>query len=542
MRLRLDPSLLGDLDKRLFGRVAASRLRGAHPLLPRLSRAADHGLLWFGTAAVLGATGTRNARRAALRGTGSLAIASAVTNSIAKPSMRRRRPVIDAVPFVRRLPRQPITTSFPSGHAASAAAFAVGVALESPRYAILVLPLAAGVAASRVYVGVHYPGDVVAGAAIGMAAAALTCRWWPVKPVLPAAAAVRPRTAAPALPDGEGLTVVVNPGAGLPIGPHSPATAAERLRKLLPAVLVVEPEPGSDVGTILDEEAGAAAERGGALGVCGGDGSVNAAATAAVRHAVPLAVFPGGTFNHFAGDLGVEMFEDTARAVCDGDAVAVDLARVQVEGGAERAFLNTFSIGVYPELVRAREELEGRIGKWPAVAVALARVLPGSRPLDVEVNGRPRRLWLLFAGNGTYQPPGFAPTYRTRLDDGLLDVRAVDGSAPFARTRLLLAALTGTLGDSRVLVTAQLHRLHLKGLRGVGGAGGAGGVPDLAYDGEISPVDGDSLVLGKRPGALTVYRPPEAEPFLAAPAGTRDGIEQQITDGSGRLPRINDRR
>ncbi|GGO95031.1 diacylglycerol/lipid kinase family protein [Wenjunlia tyrosinilytica] len=495
---------IGDLDQRLFARVAASRLRGAHPLLPKLSRAADHGLLWFGTAAVLGASGGRAARRAALRGVGALAIASAITNTLAKPSTRRTRPVIDSVPIVRRLTRQPITTSFPSGHSASAAAFAAGVALEAPRYALAVVPVAAAVAASRVYVGVHYPGDVLAGAAIGVAAAALTSRWWPVKPETPAAA-VRPRRPAPALGEGKGLSIVVNSGAGLPIGPNAAAVAADRLRTLLPSAEVVERGPDDDLLALLDEAAREAAGRDGALGVCGGDGSVNAAAEAAARHHVPLAVFPGGTFNHFAMDLGVETLEDCARAVRDGDAVTVDMAIVQSPGTGEvRPFLNTFSIGVYPELVRARERWEGAIGKWPAVAIGLARVLARARPRTVRINGRERRLWLLFAGNCVYQPPGFAPTYRTRLDDGLLDIRAVDGSAPLARTRLLFAALTGTLGSSRVLVAVQLRRLRLDGLEGV---------EHYAFDGEVAPADG-SLVLDKRRSALTVYRPAVPNPLL----------------------------
>jgi diacylglycerol kinase family enzyme/membrane-associated phospholipid phosphatase len=498
---------IGELDRRLFARVAAARLRGAHPLLPRLSRAADHGVLWFGTAALLGAAGGRTARRAALRGVGSLAIASAAANTLAKPYTRRTRPVIDAVPLVRRLARQPITTSFPSGHSASAAAFATGIAMEAPRYALPIVPLAAAVAASRVYVGVHYPGDVLAGIAIGVGTAALTTRWWPVKPEV-AGAAERPRSPAPALPGGAGLVTVVNTAAG-PAGPGPSTFAADRLRALLPETRLVLCDPGDDVSDLLDKAACEAAEQGGALGVCGGDGTVNTAAAAAVRHGVPLAVFPGGTFNHFAVDLGVETLEDTARAVRDGEAVTVDVAHARAHdrdgGAAGRVFLNTFSIGVYPELVRTRERLEARIGKWPAVAAGLVRVLAGSRPVTVRINGRPRRIWLLFAGNGVYQPPGFAPTYRTRLDDGLLDVRLVDGSTPFARTRLLLAALAGTLGSSRVLVAAQLRRLRLDGLTAV---------PHFTCDGELAPAP-RSLTLKKFSHSLTAYRPATPHPLTS---------------------------
>lgn len=486
---------ISELDRRLFERVAAARLRGAHPVLPRLTRTADHGLLWMGTAALLGGVGGRRTRRAALRGIGSLAVASLATNTAAKWTTRRGRPVLDAVPLIRRLARQPLTSSFPSGHAASAAAFATGVALELPGLALLVAPVAAAVAASRVYVGVHYPGDVLAGCAVGMGAAALTCRWWPLRPEGPAAA--RERSSAPALPGGRGLVVVVNDRAGG--GSAGPSDTGDRLRRLLPHAEILTCGEDDDLGELLEKAARRAAEAGGALGVCGGDGSVNAAAVVAARDRLPLAVFPGGTLNHFAVDLGVETLEACADAVDAGEAVAVDLGVARPPDGGEPVahFLNTFSIGGYPELVRARERLEGRLGKWPAVAVGLVRVLRTAQPLTVEVNGRPRRLWLLFAGNGTYLPEGFAPAYRPRLDDGLLDVRVVDGSRPLARTRLVAAVLTGTLSRSRVCATARLPRLRLSGLTGVA---------DLAYDGEVTPAP-DALVLEKQHRALTVYRP-----------------------------------
>jgi diacylglycerol kinase family enzyme len=57
---------------------------------------------------------------------------------------------------------------------------------------------------------------------------------------------------------------------------------------------------------------------------------------------------------------------------------------------------------------------------------------------------------MIFIGNCAYEPPGFAPTTRSRLDDGSFDVRIVDGSHPYARLRLIAAALTGNLARSRV--------------------------------------------------------------------------------------------
>jgi len=159
------------LDAELFRRVADKRDPVLDRVLPALSRAADFSLLWLGIAGVLALSGRR---RAALRGVGSVALASATTNVAVKLQYRRVRPPLHAVPVARRVRRVPVTTSFPSGHSASAAAFATAVGLEVPGLAVPVGLLAAGVAWSRVWTGAHYPGDVAVGAAIGILAALST--------------------------------------------------------------------------------------------------------------------------------------------------------------------------------------------------------------------------------------------------------------------------------------------------------------------------------------------------------------------------------
>ncbi|MFJ8008565.1 bifunctional phosphatase PAP2/diacylglycerol kinase family protein [Streptomyces fagopyri] len=499
-------SVLGETDRRLFRRVAATRLPGADPALRRLSHCADHGRLWLGAAAGLALAGGVTGRRAALRGLGSLALASLSVNTVAKWSTRRPRPLLDLVPPVRRLTRQPHTTSFPSGHSASAAAFATAVALESAGHGALVAPFAAAVAFSRVYVGVHYPGDVLAGVAIGVGAAALTTRWWPPRPALPEPE--RPSVPAPALPRGTGLVVLVNCGAGP--ADSGKASPVERLRELLPAAELIERGPDDDFAALLDRAVTRATESGGALGVCGGDGSVNAAARVAAERGLALAVFPGGTLNHFAQDVGVPGFEDTAGAVGRGEAVRVDLGVARPGAGREVRFLNTFSIGLYPELVRIREGLEDHWGKRTAAAIALVRVLRTATPVELRVNGRDRRLWLLFAGNGRYEPEGFAPVFRPRLDDGLLDLRLIDGARRLARTRLVVSALAGTLGRSRVYRAEAVPWVGLEGL---------GGTRTLAYDGEVASAP-TALRLEKERHALVVYRP-AAERITNAGQGGR---------------------
>ncbi|MCW7944111.1 phosphoesterase [Streptomyces hygroscopicus] len=470
------------LDCRLFEAVAARHWPGADPVLPRLSRAANHGVLWFATATALTAARTPRARRAAARGVASLALASATINTIGKRTVRRSRPVLDPVPAIRRLKRQPITTSFPSGHSASAAAFAAGVALESRGWGSAVAPLAAAVAVSRIYTGVHFPSDVLAGAALGVGAAYAVRGLVPTRDLMPPPG--RPHASAPALPDGAGLVVVTNKRSGT-------ADRISALREALPGAETVECEP-SEVCSELEK----AAARARVLGVCGGDGTVNAAADVALRHGLPLAVLPGGTLNHFALDLGIEDARDLVRALRRGDAVRVDVGRFSA-GAKEGCFINTCSLGVYPELVRERERWSHRIGAWPAGVLAALRILRAERrPLRAELGGRVRPLWLLFAGNGMYHRMGLAPGRRYDLADGQLDVRVVHGGRRPA-TRLLAAAVAGPLSRSPAHAAVRVRRLRLTGV--------APGTL-LAYDGEVTEVEGD-VTLEKLPEALTVYRP-----------------------------------
>ena len=108
-------------------------------------------MLWLAIAAILGLRGGRRGQRAALRGVGSIAVTSAIVNQGVKRLVRRTRPSLRNVPQVRRLRAQPATTSFPSGHAASAFAFAVGASSELLAARVPLTLLASAVAYSRVY-------------------------------------------------------------------------------------------------------------------------------------------------------------------------------------------------------------------------------------------------------------------------------------------------------------------------------------------------------------------------------------------------------
>ncbi|MCX6464593.1 MAG: phosphatase PAP2 family protein [Pseudonocardiales bacterium] len=440
---------VSELDRAVSRAISARSPSPADTVFKGLSRAANHSLLWFAVAAVLGSRRGAS-RKAALRGVLAIAGASGTANALLKPLLPRRRPAASELPAYQTLDNPPTSSSFPSGHAASAAAFATAVAMESPRLGLAVAPVAAAVAYSRVHVGVHWTSDVVAGVAVGSGVALLTRRWWPVRETDEARA--RPLDTVPVLPEGEGLVMVSNQRSGDP--DHDPAA---ELEEAFPRAVVIRAVPDRDLDEQLDEAVTAAGEWCRAIGVAGGDGTVAAAAAVAGRRRLPLVVVPTGTLNHFARDVGVYDLQEAVDATAAGEAVAVDLALVEVHPGETsdavirtRCFLNTASLGSYPDLVRLRESWQPRWGKWPAFAAALVVTLSKAEPVKVRIDGRWTAVWFLFVGNGPYHPRGMVPAWRPTLDSGLLDVRWLRADIRFSRLRAVGALLLGAFGHSRV--------------------------------------------------------------------------------------------
>ena len=158
------------LDVAVYAAIAATPTPTLDRVFTAVSRAADHSKLWIATAAGLALAGGRQGRSAAVDGLASIALTSTIVNAGVKPLGRRRRPdrATHQVPIARQV-AMPFSTSFPSGHAASASAFATGVTHAWPTAGIPLHAAAAVVGYSRVHTGVHYPLDVIAGSVLGSA-------------------------------------------------------------------------------------------------------------------------------------------------------------------------------------------------------------------------------------------------------------------------------------------------------------------------------------------------------------------------------------
>lgn len=157
------PDALPSLDERLL-RVARTRGHGDPRIeraVARFSRLGEHGGVWLAIGAVGWALDRPRAERWS-RAVGVVAVTYAL-NTAVKLAVRRRRPELPGLPALAGTPTR---LSFPSAHASTSFA-AAGLYARLGLPAPVLYGLAVKLSLSRLYLGVHYPSDVLAGAALG---------------------------------------------------------------------------------------------------------------------------------------------------------------------------------------------------------------------------------------------------------------------------------------------------------------------------------------------------------------------------------------
>lgn len=429
----------GALDRRLLRRATSGDSPAADAGLRALSRAANRSKLWMASAGILGVTGGSRGRRAALRGLLSIAITSVVVNGPLKLLLRRERPAVHMLGRAN-LVMMPTSFSFPSGHAASAFAFATSIAREWPLAGVPIAAAAGLVAYSRVHAGVHYPSDVVVGAGLGVGAAAIAGTMLGHEPGIRL-----PSPEQRAIPTQAWL--LASPSAG------SAGLYEEAKRALAEAGIEVVRELKVHEKEALGELVTRPAAQRPLVIAAGGDGTVGAAADELAGTGAVLAILPLGTSNDVARSLGIAADPVTAaRQLPDGVVRAIDAGKVSVSGERPHNFVHAATVGfnVHFAQLATASALRRRFGRL-TYAVAGARALRRSEPFECQLHydGRTEKVVLVqlsiinapvFGGALDLRVPG------ARLDDRSLVVIAVEQGPPL---RLVLGGLMTILGRRR---------------------------------------------------------------------------------------------
>lgn len=249
----------------------------------------------------------------------------------------------------------------------------------------------------------------------------------------------------------------------------------------------------------------AAAARGAAEGgaptvvAAGGDGTINAVASALLGTDKSLGVLPVGTFNYFAKGLGIPLdLEGAVGNVADGHVAEVDVGELN-----GRLFINNASIGLYPSIIRQREQEYRRWGRRQLVAyAAVGRTLfQGSPFMGVRIEtggvGTSMRTPLVFVGASRYQIEEFGLPGGECLGRGELAVYVALPTGWTGLVRLALQALLGRLHGERSLHVMCADEVSVETRRGR--------VP-VALDGEVLSVE-TPLRFARRRAALRVVVP-----------------------------------
>lgn len=492
-RARAVAARVTDLDQRLLAAAARTGSPRADRALTAVSTAADSGRLWLAVAAVLTATGRRRPRTAAASGLLGLGVASTLVNGPLKFVWRRDRPPASVLGARGPLLPLPLTYSFPSGHSASAAAFATGVSLSLPAAAPAVVPLAGAVAYSRAHTGVHYPSDVLVGSVLGAGAGVVAARV-----VARARASSLHYAEARPLPTGpHGRAVLLaSGGSGSADGLEPALRALERA-----GVEVVERVDVGDAGS-LPGRLRSLADEGALVIAAGGDGTVGAAAQAVTGMDAVLGILPLGTSNDIARSLGIPPDPVEAAALIAGGAVrAVDVGEYRLGGADPKRFVNAATAGLnvaFAELAttsRMRDRFGGLT--YPVAAAAAIRRY---EPFRCSIRHHGRELTLdvvhlsvsnatVFGGVLGMRVPGASMT------DGLLDVIVVE--------RLSLPRLAAAVGNTVIGRHTPVHHVHALQVSSIEVHADSG--QQIAADGEV--VGDLPATFTVRPAALHVLTP-----------------------------------
>jgi diacylglycerol kinase family enzyme len=233
----------------------------------------------------------------------------------------------------------------------------------------------------------------------------------------------------------------------------------------------------------------------------GGDGTVNAIASALVGTDKILGVLPLGTLNHFAKDLRIPLeIEPAVETIAAGQAVVIDVGEVN-----GRFFLNNSSLGIYPRIVEQRDaQRKHGKGKWSAFLSAALAAVERYPILSVRLSGEGRQLNrktpVVFVGNNEYEVQGLNLGARRCLNAGQLCLYVLHDSGRWGLVKLAVKAFLGTASSQEAFDALRAAEFCVETRRRR---------VRVALDGEVHRLD-TPLRYRMRAGALRVIVPAPA--------------------------------
>lgn len=230
--------------------------------------------------------------------------------------------------------------------------------------------------------------------------------------------------------------------------------------------------------------------------IAGGDGSLNAAASALIDNALPLGILPGGTANDLARTLGLPLdMVEAAKVIAAGRIKRIDVGEVN-----GKPYFNVASLGMSAKLAdRLSRETKRRWGRL-AYALTAIEVLIEARRFGAVIRSddgkdTPVRSLQIAVGNGRHYGGGMIVEETAKIDDGRLDLYSLEFRDVWKLPFMALAFRQGRHGLRDEVRTMSGSRFEIRTRRPM----------PVNADGEI--VTKTPAVFSLRKGAIQVFVP-----------------------------------
>lgn len=262
--------------------------------------------------------------------------------------------------------------------------------------------------------------------------------------------------------------IVLNAGSGRHDADDAHTTIGNLLEAAAKTFELIRVDEPKRLPAIAGDAARRVSDYGGVLVACGGDGTINTIAAAALAEDVPLGILPQGTFNLFGRAHGISSNLDESVAVLLGS----EPRPVQVGLVNGKVFLVNASLGLYPEVLADREAWKKRFGRRRIVALwsGILTLLREHRPLDISLFDGKNTVQLhtptLVVGNNPLQFARVGIDESARVGRGELLAVSLHPIGKWKMVGLILRGALGKLGDDDDVEARAIERLTATPRRG----------------------------------------------------------------------------